>query len=96
MELNNQNAEIFVADDIPCEKALSRTTHMTIAAHQDDIEIMAYDGIVKCFRSEDLWHCGVVVTNGAGSPRNGKYGDYTDEMMMRVRCIEQKKSRLCW
>jgi len=92
MELNNKNAEIYIPDNMASEKALSRTTHMTIAAHQDDIEIMAYDGIVKCFRSEDLWHCGIVVTNGAGSPRNGKYGDYTDKMMMKVRRTEQKKA----
>ena len=35
---------------------------------------------------------GVVVTNGSGSPRDGIYADYTDEEMMRVRRVEQKKA----
>lgn len=92
MKLYNKTAELFVPDNKPINDALIRTTHMTIAAHQDDIEIMAYDGIVKCYAKEDLWHCGVVVTNGAGSPRSGEYADYTDEMMMKVRRSEQKKA----
>ena len=48
MELFNKNAEIYVPDGVINEKALRRTTHMAIGAHQDDIEIMAYDGILKC------------------------------------------------
>ena len=34
---------------------------------------------------QDQWFTGVVVTNGAGSPRAGIYGDYTDEEMQKVR-----------
>ncbi len=72
--------------------ALARTTHLAIAAHQDDIEIMAYHGIAECFGQSDRWFSGVVVTNGAGSPRNGIYGAYTDDEMQQVRLIEQRKA----
>jgi LmbE family N-acetylglucosaminyl deacetylase len=72
--------------------ALARTTHLAIAAHQDDIEIMAYHGIAECFGRRDRWFSGVVVTNGAGSPRNGIYSAYTDEQMQQMRLIEQRKA----
>ena len=66
------------------DAALARTTHLCIAAHKDDIEIMAYHGIAQCFGSREQWFTGVVVTNGAGSPRTGIYGAYTDEEMHNV------------
>ncbi len=85
-------AQLFVPDGLPAEHALSRTTHMAVGAHQDDLEIMAFDGILKCFQREDRWFTGVVVTNGAGSPRDDLYKDYTDEAMRAVRIKEQKKA----
>jgi len=92
MQLNNPGAEIFVPDGTPVEQALARTTHLAVGAHQDDLEIMAYQGILECFQREDKWFCGVNVTNGAGSPRDDLYKDYTDEMMQVVRRKEQKKA----
>lgn len=92
MQLNNLGAEIFVPDGTPVEQALARTTHLAVGAHQDDLEIMAYRGILECFQQADKWFCGVNVTNGAGSPRDDLYKDYTDEMMQVVRRKEQKKA----
>lgn len=85
-------AELFVPDGLPAEAALARTTHMAIGAHQDDLEIMAYAGILECFQRTDKWFTGVVVTNGSGSPRDDVYKDYTDEEMRVVRRKEQKKA----
>ena len=84
-------AEIFIPDGLPVELALSRTTHMAISAHQDDIEIMAAGPILDCFQQKDLWFTGVVVTDGRGSPRDNLYKEYTDEEMHIVRFKEQKK-----
>ena len=92
MKLQNSSSEIFVPDGKPMSEALGRTTHMGVGAHPDDLEIMAYDGILKCFRSDQNWFLGVTVTNGAGSPRSGLYARYTDEEMQKVRRVEQKKS----
>jgi LmbE family N-acetylglucosaminyl deacetylase len=94
MKFHQPGAQIFVPDGLPVEEALRRTTHMAISAHQDDIEIMAIDGILKCFQQNDLWFTGVVVTNGSGSPRADLYRDYTDEQMRAVRVIEQKKAAI--
>ena len=85
MQFNKPNATLFIPDGKPYQEAISRTTVMGIGAHQDDLEIMSYQGILECFGREDAWYFGVVVTNGAGSPRNGLYEAYTDEDMQRIR-----------
>src|SRR5579872_7591373 len=92
MKLHNPKADLFVPDGTAPDAALARTTHLCIAAHQDDIEIMAYHGIAECFGQKDKWFTGVVVTNGAGSPRSGIYGAYSDQEMQKVRLIEQRKA----
>src|SRR5436305_4768012 len=92
MQFHKSDADIFVPDGVDAAEALARTTHLCIAAHQDDIEIMAYHGIAECFGRGDRWFTGVVVTNGAGSPRSGSYGDYTDDRMQQVRVLEQRKA----
>jgi LmbE family N-acetylglucosaminyl deacetylase len=92
MQFHNSNTDLFIPDGAPLETALARTTHLCISAHQDDIEIMAYHGIAECFGQKDKWFAGVVATNGAGSPRSGIYGGYTDEEMQKVRLIEQRKA----
>ena len=92
MQFHLPTAEIFIPDEQPVEQALSRTTHMCIAAHQDDIEIMAARPILDCFQQEQLWFTGVVVTDGRGSPRDDLYKDYSDEEMRLVRIKEQKKA----
>ncbi len=92
MKFNKKSAEFFVYDNVPIEEAVKRTTHMAFSAHHDDIEIMAYDGIQKCFGKTDEWFMAVVLTNGAGSPRNGIYENYSAEEMIRLRKFEQKKA----
>ena len=67
-------------------------THMCFAAHFDDIEFMAYHGILQCFGRSDRWFGGVVMTDGAGSPRTGIYADYNDDQMKKIRLLEQKKA----
>jgi LmbE family N-acetylglucosaminyl deacetylase len=92
MQLRNLNAEWFIPDGSDVGTAVQRTTHLAVSAHQDDIEIMAVDGILKCFGSKKNWFGAVVVTNGAGSARNGIYADYSDEDMQKIRKVEQKKA----
>jgi len=94
MNLHNPSAEIYVPDGSPAEAALARTTHMGVGAHQDDLEIMAYHGILECFCRTDQHFTGVTLTNGSGSPRDDLYANYTDEQMQQVRRVEQKKAAL--
>jgi len=90
--LSNKNAEVFIPDDKTIAQALGRTTHMAIAAHYDDIEIMASEAILKCFGSQKNWFFGVVVANGAGSNGNSIYTKFSDAEMQQVRIKEQKKA----
>lgn len=92
MNLSEPKAEIWVPDGVSEVIALERVTHMGISAHQDDIEIMALDGILAGFGNPDRWFMAVIVTNGAGSPRDGLYAACTDEQMQVVRRMEQKKA----
>jgi len=92
MKFNKDTAEVFVPDKLPEIQALARTTHMAVGAHQDDLEIMAIDGILKSFQKKDKWFCGIVMTDGSGSPRDDLYKNYTDEMMKEIRREEQKKA----
>ncbi len=94
MRLKRAAAEIYVPDGLPVDEALSRTTHLAVGAHQDDLEIMAVHAILACFQSRDRWFTGVVVTDGGGSPRDGLYKDYDDDAMRVVRRKEQKKAAL--
>src|SRR5882757_8538741 len=89
MKLNNPTAEIFVPDGRPAAAALKRVTHLGIGAHQDDLEFMAFHGILECFARADRWFGGVTCTNGTGSSRTGAYADYTDTKMMAIRRQEQ-------
>ena len=94
MRFQLDTAEIFVPDGLDPDQALARTTHLAIAAHQDDIEIMAAAPIIECFQQPDRWFTGVVVTDGRGSPRDDLYKNYDDEQMRLVRFKEQKKAAI--
>lgn len=89
MKLYNSTAEIFIPDGKPIADALQRITHLGVGAHQDDLEFMAFHGILACYHSDTLWFGGVTCTNGGGSSRIGPYANFTDGEMMAVRRREQ-------
>ncbi len=93
MKFSQSQADIFLPDaGLTPEAALARVTHLCVAAHQDDIEIMAYAGVAACLDTPGKAFGGVVVTNGAGSPRTGPYAQMTDEQMQVVRREEQRNA----
>jgi hypothetical protein len=61
MKFHLATAEVYIPDNMPLDQALARTTHLCLAAHQDDIEIMAAQPIIECFQQQDTWFAGVVV-----------------------------------
>jgi LmbE family N-acetylglucosaminyl deacetylase len=60
---------IFIPDSEPLPGALQRVTHLGIGAHHDDLEFMAFHGIVECFQKSNEWFAGVTCTDGRGSVR---------------------------
>ena len=93
---NHKSSDILIPDGVPINDALSRTSHLAIGAHSDDLEIMAYHGIVNCYgHGEQLnknWFTGVTATDGRGSSRAGPYSDCSDEEMAKIRKEEQKQA----
>ena len=94
MRFFKTDASVFVPDGMAAEDAFRRVTHLGIGAHQDDLEIMAFHGIQKCFTSKELWFGAVTSTNGAGSPRAGEYASYSDDDMAALRRREQEKAAI--
>lgn len=86
MKFHNATAEIFVPDRQPVAAALKRVKHLGIGAHQDDLEFMAFHGILAGNFG------GVTCTNGSGSARTGKFASFTDAQMMAVRRQEQNRA----
>lgn len=85
-------AEVYIPNGDDATAALARTTHLAIGAHQDDLEIMAIEGILACYQQAEKHFTGVVVTDGRGSPRSGPYSRYSDDEMVQVRREEQKNA----
>lgn len=93
MKFSHARADVYVPGGVLSpEEALATVTHLCVAAHQDDIEIMAHAGICDCLDTPGWAFGGVVVTNGAGSSRTGPYASYTDEQMQEVRREEQRRA----
>ena len=92
MQFHNESSDLYIPDGRSLPEALSRSTHVAVGAHSDDLEIMAYHGIAACYGRRDQWFFGVTCTNGAGSSRKGIYADYSDEDMIEVRREEQRRA----
>jgi len=92
VNFHQPHARLFVPDGLEPEVALGRVTHLGVGAHQDDLEFMAFHGIVACYHSPTDWFGGVTCTNGSGSSRTGAYARYSDEEMMAIRQQEQEQA----
>ena len=87
--LSNPAAQVFVPDALPLPDAASRVTHLGVGAHHDDLEFMAFHGIVECMNRKDRWFGGVTCTDGRGSSRSGVFANMTPEELGGVRASEQ-------
>jgi LmbE family N-acetylglucosaminyl deacetylase len=85
----NPRARLMIPDGLAAPEALRRTTHLGIGAHQDDLEFMAFHGILACYDQKDRWFGGVTITDGRGSSRAGKFQDWTDDQIAVERIREQ-------
>ncbi len=88
----NPDAEIFIPNGAGADEALSQTTHLGIGAHQDDLEILALHGVLQGLKSNNSFFSGITCTDGAGSPRAGKFADVSDAEMKEIRLEEQRQA----
>lgn len=90
--LARPQAQVYVPDGVDLDSALSRTTHLGIGAHADDLEFMAWYPIIHCYEREDAWFTAITVSDGRGSPREGEYADVSDDGIREVRLREQREA----
>ncbi|HUF82860.1 MAG TPA: PIG-L family deacetylase, partial [Burkholderiales bacterium] len=62
LKLSRPGAEIFIPDGSSWEAASARVTHLVVAAHADDVELMAWHAVLH---AQGL--AAVIVTDGGGS-----------------------------
>jgi len=86
----NPLARLVTPDGKTGPDAIRRTTHLGIGAHQDDLEFMAFHGILTCYDRTDRWFGGVTITDGRGSSRAGQFKDWTDDQIAAERIREQE------
>jgi LmbE family N-acetylglucosaminyl deacetylase len=80
---------VYVPDPTPIEVALHRTTHLGVMAHQDDLEIGAFHGILAGIREPESWFTGVTVTRGTGGPRAPEFAEVSESVLASMRREEQ-------
>lgn len=89
-QFHHARAELYLPGAEDAAAALSKTTHLGVGAHQDDLEFMALHGILECRDRADQWFGGITCTDGAGSARQGEFADFTDAAMQDIRAEEQR------
>jgi LmbE family N-acetylglucosaminyl deacetylase len=87
LKLSRPAAEVFIPDGTSWEAASARVTHLVVAAHADDVELMAWHAVLH---AEGL--AAVIVTDGRGSARTGAYAHLSDDNMRNTRLLEQKRA----
>jgi len=85
----NPKANLLIPDQATGPAAFARTTHLGIGAHQDDLEFMAFEGILACYDRPDRWFGGIIMTDGRSSSRKGPYAGWTDDQIAAERVKEQ-------
>lgn len=89
----NSHAKLIVPDGRRPRTALADVTHLGVGAHPDDVEFMAWRGILNRFDDRDNCRfASIVVTSGGGSSRTGNYANFSDEEMTAVRSQELQKA----
>lgn len=64
---------------------------LAVSAHKDDMEMFAFDGILRSARGEGGF-AGVVLTDGGQCPRAPQFAGVSDEDMAQLRTAEQKRA----
>lgn len=85
----NPKADLLIPDQTEGPAAFARTTHLGIGAHQDDLEFMAFEGILACYDRSDRWFGGIIMTDGRSSSRKGPYAGWSDDQIAAERIKEQ-------
>ena len=92
VKLLQPDSQVYFPGGCGNDLRLTKTTHLAVGAHQDDLEIFAIHGILEAYDDPDLHFTGVTVTDGRGAPRSGPYAGISDDELWKIRMEEQKKA----
>lgn len=76
---------------VPSSAKGDEVKFLAVSAHKDDMEMFAFDGIVRAARGEGGF-VGVVLTDGGQCPRAPQFAGVSDEDMAQLRTAEQKRA----
>ena len=95
MRLTNASADLYVRAGRPADAGGALADHALVCRGPPGRPgADGLYGIAACFGRGDRWFTGVTVTDGGGSVRAGKYADHTDDEIIEVRRLEQRKAAL--
>jgi LmbE family N-acetylglucosaminyl deacetylase len=92
MNLKNKDAEIYVPDGVSVDEAVKRANRLVIAAHQDDIELMAFHGVLEALKDGGNKLFGVVATTGSISIHGDDHVFHSVSDIRQTRIQEQKEA----
>lgn len=90
--LLHTGSELYFPASHDDDTQLSKTTHLGIGAHPDDLEILAIHGILDSYDDPTHTFSGITVTNGKVAPRSSIYAVMSDDEYCKIRYMEQKKA----
>jgi len=86
MKYKKSDANIYIPSGKAESSILSEINFLGIAAHQDDLEIIAFPGILDAYNNKSKYFGGIVCTDGV--PRNSNNA----REINKIRKNEQKKA----
>lgn len=92
MHLRSEAATILIPDASTLDEACARITHLGVGAHPDDVELIAFQGVLAGRKDDARAFGAVVCADGAGSPRSGQYASFSDDQMRALRSREQSEA----
>lgn len=82
----------FIPGGKSLDAALKRATHLGVGAHPDDLEIMAFHGILAGIQNRKNKFFGIIVTDGAGSLREDPHKKMSETRFAEIRRHEQVRA----
>lgn len=90
--MQNETERIAFYFSNPAQCDLAGTTDLCIAAHPDDIELMAYPAIYACREDAARGFVGLVLTDGAGAAAGECLKNLSRAQKAAVRAKEQRRA----
>ncbi len=86
----NQRASCYDPRDDSSTSAIQKTAFLGIGAHQDDLEFMCFDAILKGLNGDGF--SALILSDGSGSARNHSHQNLSPQEFSQLRNEEQKNA----